>query len=53
MNKDDLRRALDALGNIPVERVEKICEAERNGALLTKNYVSGLIVKHGRYSAAK
>ena len=53
MNEDDLCRALDALGNIPVERVEKICEAERNGALLSKNYVSGLIAKHGRYAAAK
>lgn len=33
MIENDLRRALKALGNIPVERVEEICEAERDGRL--------------------
>jgi hypothetical protein len=31
MIRNDLERALSALGRIPVERIEEICDAERNG----------------------
>lgn len=31
MDKTDLMRALTALGSIPIERVEEICVAERDG----------------------
>jgi hypothetical protein len=33
MNENDLRRALKALGNIPVERLEELCKAEREGKI--------------------
>jgi hypothetical protein len=31
MKRNDLERALSALGRIPVERIEEICDAERDG----------------------
>lgn len=34
MTQDDLRRALNALGRIPVERVEEIMQAEHEGRLV-------------------
>ena len=34
MKRNDLERALSALGRIPVERIEGICDAERDGRLV-------------------
>lgn len=34
MDKTDLMRALTALGAIPIERVEEICDAERDGRVV-------------------
>ena len=34
MKRNDLERALSALGRIPVERIEEICDAERDGRLV-------------------
>lgn len=34
MDKTDLMRALTALGSISIERVEEICDAERDGRVV-------------------
>ena len=36
MKRNDLERALSALGRIPVERIEEICDAERDGRVIIK-----------------
>lgn len=45
MKRNDLERALSALGRIPVERIEEICDAERDGRLVVLSIPMRPLVK--------